>query len=390
MTSRTLRTRIGLLLLVFLLLAIYSEFDLTIQRPHPWAADFAGSYADAVDAARQGESPYLPFVVGESFFYHPFALTVFGLVLVPGAGVGSLLWAAINVAAYGLTIAVLLRLPGRARLPRWQRTLAVGLAVSFAPLWFSIHMGQVNAVVTCALALVLWLSLAERQTAAGLALALAVTLKITPLLFVAYFLIMGQFTAVIALVVGLVGLTVVPVIQFGPGVLADFVAFVPLAGGELFRSSYNRSPTMVAIRLLDAVHLRPPDGVLVWAQRVIAGGLALAALGMSWRRRAQSGGQAWLFGALVVVMVIVAPLVWYHHNTFLIIPLLVALTARDRRLMWEAVGAALLIQANLLLEFVSVLALRDPVLSGLPALIGQGWLVMLMLRGLAQSADIED
>ncbi|MBN1967601.1 MAG: DUF2029 domain-containing protein, partial [Anaerolineae bacterium] len=364
---------------VFVLLALYSEFDMAVLRPHQWAGDF-GAYWRALAAAQSGASAYFPFIVGESFFYHPFALSLFSALAWLGQEGAALAWAAINVAAYAGLVGVLLRLAEpQARDPLRRRFVLV-LLLSFAPAWFTIHMGQVNLVIGLGLALSLYWAERERPAWAGLALALAVALKITPLLFAAYFLLICRYRVVLWTAAFLLAMSALAALQFGLPVLADFAAVLPRVSGGFNDSAYNHSLPTVLARLLAWVGIGGAQDVLVLAHRLL--GLGLAALVLVWSAlgaRQEAAGR-WRYAALVVVMTIASPLVWFHHNTFLLVPLIFLLRAQSERLRWAGVGIMLLVQSEKLFEVLTTALTGGPFLSGVPVLIAQGALLVICLR----------
>jgi hypothetical protein len=367
---RRVQQRYWLVLAVIVLLALYAEFDLVVQRPHPWAADF-NSYYEGVARARSGASAYFPYVIGESFFYHPFALTLLSTITWLGFTAASDLWILLNGVAYVAATILLVRHWAGPSIARPTRRFILIVLWCFAPFWHSLHMAQVNPLVMALLAAVLIWSEQGRDRPAGIALALAITLKVTPLLFLVYFLLARRWRLVLVTVLALGILTVIPMIQFGPGVLADFIVFNVTAGSGYNAWSYNHSLPTVLMRLLALIGVEGSPGVLTAVHRALVGLLAAGLLLAGARRPRDRFRQRWVFAGLVTTMTLAPPLVWYHHNVFLAIPLLAMWLSGEQRLFWWAVAIALVVQAEWLFEYGATLLMGGSYLSGVPVLAAQ-------------------
>jgi hypothetical protein len=364
--------------LVFVLLGIYSEYWLSVVWPHPWGEDFS-IYYRAYTSARAGESAYFPYGIGGSFVYHPFALTVvslcslFGLL---GETAASVVWAVMNVTAYGAAILVALRLIDLRR----GRAVFVGLLLAtFAPFWETMHIGQINPLVVLSLALALAFAEEGRDLPAGVCLALAILLKTSPLIFVPYFLFVRRYRVVLISLAAVALFSLVAWLQFGTRVYADFMAVLPLLGAETHPNFFNHSIPGTVVRILTHYGVVGADAALTRAHKLVTGALTgLALLSALALPREAGRSRRWLFGLLLVLMTMTSPLVWYHHNVFLLLPLVFVLGEADGDTFLPGLGLLFLVQAERLYE--SLVAPLSGILAfaGLAVLVAQLALLILL------------
>jgi alpha-1,2-mannosyltransferase len=132
---------------------------------------------------------------GDLFTYPPFAALVFvPLAWLPSTTAAQAVWALLNEAALLALLTIVIRAV-RPDLPRpWRRLWALGLAAPalfLDPVLLAVRHGQVDIIITV---LVLWDLAGTRRLAAmtvpqGVATGLAAAIKLTPLIFVPYFLL---------------------------------------------------------------------------------------------------------------------------------------------------------------------------------------------------------
>ena len=182
-------------------------------RPKAWAAALsvliatavsvwlASSYQDDFHVYMAGAhglfsgALYTQSTRGDLFTYPPFAALVFvPLAWLPGTTAAQIAWALLNEAALLALLTVVIRAV-RPDLPRRSRRLwALGLAAPalfLDPVLLAVRHGQVDIIITV---LVLWDLAGTRRLATmtvpqGIATGLAAAIKLTPLIFVPYFLL---------------------------------------------------------------------------------------------------------------------------------------------------------------------------------------------------------
>lgn len=226
---------------------------------------------------------------------------------------GALLWAIIKLAAAVGAIWLVFKAISRADRPL---PLGVGLiAVLFGlrPLISDMQHGNINILVLLPLGLTLYLWVSKRNLAAGLALGLAVAMKLTPALLGLYYLYRRQWSVVIGLLIGVIVFGfVVPAAMLGPGKTIDYfqgwygVMIEPVVvGGWVTFQAENQSLPGTVLRWLVAggatdLERIDQDGMLKY------GSMDLAQASEAWAR--------WLVKALQLG--VVAALVWLCRTPF--------------------------------------------------------------------------
>lgn len=320
--------------------------------------DYA-SYHYAVQVAAQGGDPYDTAALGQAareertrkavhpFFYPPPFLLVTAWTLPLGLVEGYRAWFWLDSAALLLAWLGLRRwVPGTAAL--WAGGL---LLAAFSPIPNNHLMGQANLPV---LALGVWgLVLAERggrqAVAGGALLGLACMMKMSPGLWVAWWLVRGRWAPALSAVGAAVLLSVLTLPLLGPAGQWRFYTEVLPGFGS---GDYNGLQVPI---LMFGNHSVPN----LWAQAFPGGGalsstarlgstlsnLALMGLALGALRRPVGAlGPALAAGALTVVMTVVPVYAYEHHLTLLLLPLLALAAAlgegRLGRGWWLPLGLA--------------------------------------------------
>lgn len=343
--------RISLLIICYLLLLLYTVRWTRDAFGYTW--DFSIYYNKTL-AAQAGQSPYFPYFVSTSFLYHPAVLSFLSLFTLISEPTAYYIWTAASLAAYAVSAGLIFRLyAGDHQLPREKIIFVIVLLAGFGPLWEATHLGQINAFVTLCLALSLYFSERERPVLSGLCLGLAIVLKLSPATFILYFLVLRRYRVIVAAVVAVIGLSVLAYVQFGPGVFADFLSILPRLAGETNAGHLlNLSAPIVTSRILELFQITNAESGVAFAYKIVFG-IGIAALVIYAARRQQSRmARLWLFAILTVLMTMVSPVVWFHHEIFLIIPLTLLLVDRFG---W-ALAIMLLLQSERLIYNVTVSA----------------------------------
>ena len=295
-------------------------------RVYWWGGRQAGAGGGALYA------PGAPF----SFTYPPFAALLFA------AGAG----APLGVTKLAVTVGSLVALPvlcsqalaaaGVRRRP--ETVFAVSaLALQTWPVTYTLHLGEINLI----LAALIGADLLQHRDGAwwqGIGTGLAAGIKLTPLIFVAYFLLTGRARAAASAVAA-----------FAATVAVGFV-WLPARSRTFWLSGvfYNQSrignPANPTDQSLSGAVARlagtgyPPR--LWWLVAVLAAGLAGLAVAVWAHRR---GYRLAGFLCCAVTGLLVSPFSWTHHWVWAV-PLLVWLTATARRrrsaAWWLAAAAA--------------------------------------------------
>jgi hypothetical protein len=154
--------------------------------------------------------------LNESFYiYPPLLAMVFLPLTAVSIQTAAQLWFFFNLVLFGVALALIYH---SLELGRFTRTLPLLWIVAFLfpPTLFNLHKGQVNIVVLLLLALTYWLYRRELDAAAGVALGLAVMVKVIPVILLLYFVWKGRSLLILAsvatiIVIGVLGLWIVGV-----------------------------------------------------------------------------------------------------------------------------------------------------------------------------------
>lgn len=221
-------------------------------------------------------------------------------------------------------------------------TLIAFMVISYEPIRNSIYFGQVNVLILVLLLLAPWLEQRGHPLLAGLALAIATWIKLFPAVLIAYYLFRGKWRTAFAAMGAclLLGVAMVPVI----GISGVFSTTSMLTNGNttlnLFdNEALTRVPMWIAIEL--GGHPSALTNALGYGLAGAVGvaflaGVALFGLrarrGMTPEReneRRDLSGYAWG----LATMVLVSPVTWEAHDTWLIPAFVFCLFEATRRLL---------------------------------------------------------
>ncbi len=296
-----------------------------------------GVYLHGGDAVLSGESPYaeLAPVTDLPFTYPPIAAFLFAPLAALPQPLAVGLWQAGILAGAGVAFAVLLR--GQlGRSP--QAWLVVGVtAAAFLtePFYATFGYGQINTLLVAAV--VVDVVLVRRGSRfGGLLTGLAAAVKLTPAVFLLYFLVTGRTRAAARGIVAAVVGTLLPILLAPSWALSYWTGGVTDPGrvGEV-RGENNQSLLGLLSRwwvdLGDSTTLR---GVLLFG---------VTALGLMLARRWWSIGRDDVgLGVAAAAGLLASPVSWDHHYVWLA-PLLVAMVAPSAPVPWRRAGIVALV-----------------------------------------------
>jgi alpha-1,2-mannosyltransferase len=195
------------------------------------------------------------------------------------------------------------------------------------PLEITIHHGQINILVLILALLFLKFRKSGREWGAGLALALAVFLKIYPVLLILPALASRKWKAALTFAAASAGLLLASIAASGTALWATFArstldVFLGRSTSVFIRG-FQSSPNNLSLKGLlgqaeSFLHL-PPAGATAAYFAIAAGLFALMAAAA---RRTRLATDIPLQGALLLIATLVlAPLTWSHHYTVMMLPL---------------------------------------------------------------------
>ena len=277
-------------------------------------------------------------------------------------------WALLPLVVMG-TLGLIRGIVVRRRPPELLSALLAVLFLYALPFDVDINQGQVNILLLLFMLTSLYLAHVRRwDWGAGVALAMAAWIKLTPTLLLLFFGMNRRWRVAAGFVVGGIGLFVPTLVGSGEQQWRNFIAFLVNAS-QAYEITNLRDPGVVFnISLLGAVTRL---GVSPrWAYGIDLGVLVLLILPVVLlHRRARDEGRAfWLLVPYLVVMILAAPYAWTVHLVYLY-PALVwvfAYALTEEVVPWPVVAALLLLT---LLAGVDFPELYDafPLLKAIPA-----------------------
>ena len=297
---------------------------------------------------------------------------------------------AVFAALLGLSVIVMLQAAARQWSPRmaasgWQVALLSALGVS-VPFIQALVMCQTHVIFLCLTILAACSCLRGRQVTAGILLALAACVKLTPAWLLLTWLAAGRWRASASFMATSAALAAGTLLVTGQGTASEYVHVLRQYGQTVYLSFNNDSFATVMLHgqlsQATAFAFRPVT-LPAWLGLLSAALTALAALAGGWmdRRDRRRHGQ---FGAVItlVAATALAPLAWNHYFVLLVVPAMIFLQAwlDGRGRVWIAPAMLVLVLTVWPMAYtagapISVVARRS-----------EFWAAMLCVAGLARLA----
>jgi alpha-1,2-mannosyltransferase len=264
---------------------------------------------------------YLGLAYGHWFTYSPFAAVVFVPIAAIPLAVARVLWDLVSVAALAYSLVLVCKLAGY----RPSRITIAGVtaaAMALGPVSETLFLGQINLILLALILTDIWR--ASRGHDAGIGVGLAAAIKLTPAIFIVFFLLARRTKAAVIAAgtfacCGLTGLLVAP---RASELYWEHLSHDTKRVGAPYIS--NQSPYATAIRIAGgAAHIGPWYIVIP----VCCAAVGLAAATILARHDDWLGAAA----ATGTTGLLVSPISWAHHWVW-ILPALVLLVRSGRRI----------------------------------------------------------
>jgi alpha-1,2-mannosyltransferase len=279
------------------------------------------------------------------FTYPPFAALAMAPMAVLPTMVAGWMNTIVSLAALTLLLGwLLVPIADRYGWPRWFTVaLAVPVAAATEPVRETLGFGQVNLLLALlvyadfvalrnrgrqvdpgpgtALPRRLWAT----GALAGVGVGLATAIKLTPGLFIAYFLVTRQWRAAAASAGTAIGVTLLTFLVGGRETITYFTSVVSDTGKVgAVDATANQALSGILARLYDS----PTTPTLIW----LAFGVLILAVGLSRANTAHAeGDELTAFTLVGLTANAVCPISWTHHLVFLIPALVVLMDTALRR-----------------------------------------------------------
>jgi hypothetical protein len=183
--------------------------------------------------------------------------------------------------------------------PAWPVVL---WAFTLAGFWGALSLGQVY-IPLLLLAVGAWLALKNgREILAGVLIGLFVAWKVNYLVWPVLLLLAGRSRSAVSALATFLGVSLVPVIIYGPQVYSQWFALASRTGA----TSYPTNASLVSI----TARLNIP-----WLGYLLAAGILLALAIWAWRARPDA---LMASGIALAATMVVSPIAWVHYSLFLL------------------------------------------------------------------------
>ncbi|HEY4871022.1 MAG TPA: glycosyltransferase family 87 protein [Candidatus Dormibacteraeota bacterium] len=259
-----------------------------------------------------------------AYIYPPF----FALVLAPVTSLGLLaaarIWLLVVHAAFLVALALILRI--YPELSRSGRRLFLLAGFTFMPVYLNLKFQQVATVWLLLITAALWAALRRRAGLAGAFIAIAASLKVTPIFLIPLFARLGRWRVAMLGGVMLVVVTVVSLLA-APASWQFFTVVLPRIG--LGTANWdNGSIDGLVSRIVELAPGLFGSATQTVAKVVIAAA-AVIVIGVTLWVARDIGDQAWRLrlsvAALVTSLLIVSSVTWQHHLVTLLLPIATAI-----------------------------------------------------------------
>ena len=271
-------------------------------------------------AVTQDTRLYLALAYGHWFTYSPFAAMVFVPIAAVPLTLARVAWDLVSVAALAYGVVLTLRLAGY----RPSRLMTAGVtaaAMALDPVYETLFLGQINLILLALILTDVWR--VSRGRSAGIGVGIAAAIKLTPAIFIVFFLLARRIRAACMAAAtfvgcGPIGLLVAP---RASEMYWEHLSHDTSRVGALYIS--NQSPYGAVVRIAGgAAH------VGLW---YLAIPLAFAAIGLPAAAiLARRGDWLGATAATGTTGLLVSPISWAHHWVW-ILPALVLLLRSGHR-----------------------------------------------------------
>jgi alpha-1,2-mannosyltransferase len=326
------RERVLLMLVVVAALyyVIWSVVQWVTLTPAALRFDFV-NYFGGAQAAAHGTDIYADFKQSwgtqswvVAYIYPPF----FALLLAPLTSLGLVaaarIWLLVVHAAFLVALALILRI--HPELSRSGRRLFLLASFTFMPVYLNLKFQQVATVWLLLLTAALWAVLRRRAGLAGIFIAAAASLKVSPIFLIPLFARLGRWRVALVGGVTLVAVTVVSMLA-APGSWQFFTVVLPRIG--LGTANWdNGSIDGLVSRIVELAPRLFGDATQTVAKVAIAATAVILISITLWFARAR-GAQVWTLrlgvAALITSLLIVSSVTWQHHLVTLLLPIATAI-----------------------------------------------------------------
>ena len=339
-----------LLLLVLVAAAYYVVFAIvqwTTLTPATLRFDFA-NYFGGAQAAAHGTDVYADFkrswgteawVV--AYIYPPFFAELLAPLTPLGLVGAARVWLLVVHAAFFSSLALILRI--HPELSRAGRRLLLVAALGFMPVYLNLKFQQVATVWLLLVTAALWAALRRRDGLAGGFIAVAASIKVTPIFLIPLFARLGRWRVAIMGSGLLVIITVVTMLA-SPDSWQFFTVVLPRIG--LGTANWDNGSIDGLVSRIVVLAPQLLGGATQSVAKAVIALAAITIIGVTlWLAGRAGTNDGWTIrlsvAALMTSLLIVSSVTWQHHLVILLLPMATALAWITQRRPGARYGWAL-------------------------------------------------
>ena len=213
--------------------------------------------------------------------------------------------------------------------------LVVGLSFFvFDPIVYNVNIGQVNLVILLLLAGTAWAWVRQREALAGVALGLAVSIKVAPIVLLAYFLWKRGIRLVIAAIVTIVACAAIGYLALGAQATIQFIPILTEFASEVDPWIANQSLAGFLGRIFIGDQYVSPltyNPGLAAGLRYAIGAVLIGVAGVVLIRSRRKDVFHLEFSLVLILFALVNSTTWVHHLVWLVYPFIALALACVRR-----------------------------------------------------------
>ena len=323
------RVLLGLVVVAAAYYAVWSIVQWVGLTPAALRFDFV-NYFGGAQAAAHGSDIYGDFkhswgteawVV--AYIYPPFFAELLAPLTPLGLLTAARIWLIAVHAAFLGSLALILRIHPELS-PTGRRVLLLA-ALGFMPVYLNLKFQQVATVWLLLVTASLWAGLRRRDGLSGTFIALAASLKVTPIFLIPLFARLGRLRVAAIGGAALVGLTVTTMLA-SPGSWQFFTVVLPRIG--LGTANWDNGSIDGLVSRVVQLAPRLLGDMTQTAAKVVIVLAALVVIGLTlWQARGPD--QGWTLrlsvAALMTSLLIVSSVTWQHHLVTMLLPLATAI-----------------------------------------------------------------
>ena len=324
------RVLLGLLIIAAAYYAIWSIVQWVSLTPAALRFDFV-NYFGGAQAAAQGSDIYADFkgswgteawVV--AYIYPPFFAELLAPLTPLGLLTAARIWLIAVHAAFLGSLALMLRI--HPELSHTGRRVLLLAALGFMPVYLNLKFQQVATVWLLLVTASLWAGLRRRDGLSGVFIALAASIKMTPIFLIPLFARLGRLRVAAIASAALLALTVTTMLA-SPGSWQFFTVVLPRIG--LGTANWDNGSIDGLVSRVVQLSPRLLGDMTQTAARVVIVLAALIVIGLTLWQARPTGDASWTLrlsvASLMTSLLIVSSVTWQHHLVTLLLPVATAI-----------------------------------------------------------------